>query len=208
MIEDVLMLETPFVRIGDPKYTPNAFAACDLVRRARSQKVVTTLGEAGLLFGMVAEGVRGGFERTGEWTEREDDLDLESGYRKAECGGDCVVRGEFVDFFGSSSGPTAQSRCCYSPYVYRFRQRCISVWRYILSYPLSSFFVLFVAFSLPNTTTFQLQTHAPHLSLVVSNIGNCSMPSLVFQLHPTDHGTRHTVVILPAGFQDRSSERP
>ena len=64
------MLETPFVRTRDPKYTPNAFAACDLVRREWSQKVVTTSGDACLLFKIVAEGVRGDFERIGEWTER------------------------------------------------------------------------------------------------------------------------------------------
>lgn len=56
-IEDALVLETLLGRVHDPKYIPNAFAAYDQVRRPRSQRVVKTSREAGLLFGMLAEGV-------------------------------------------------------------------------------------------------------------------------------------------------------
>ena len=56
-IEDALVLETLLGRVQDPKHIPNAFAAYDQVRKARSQRVVTTSREAGWLFGMQAKGV-------------------------------------------------------------------------------------------------------------------------------------------------------
>lgn len=49
-------------------------------------------------------------------------------------------------------------------------------------------------FSYPKPPPLQLKT----IPLIVSKTGNCSIPSLIFQLHPTLHGTRHAVVVLPA----------
>lgn len=51
-------------------------------------------------------------------------------------------------------------------------------------------------FSYPKPPPLQRQT----IPLIVSKTGNCSIPSLIFQLRPTDHGTRHAVVVLPAEF--------
>ena len=56
-IEDALVLETLLGRIHDPKHIPKVFAAYDQVRKPRGQRVVKTSREAGLLFGMLTEGV-------------------------------------------------------------------------------------------------------------------------------------------------------
>ena len=56
-IEDALVLETLLGKVTTTEHIPNAFAAYDQVRRPRSQKVVTTSREAGLLVGMKEEGV-------------------------------------------------------------------------------------------------------------------------------------------------------
>ena len=68
-IEDALVLETLLGRIRDPKYIPNAFAAYDQVRKARSQRVVTTSREAGSLFAMMTEGVGDDLEKIKERSE-------------------------------------------------------------------------------------------------------------------------------------------
>ena len=68
-IEDALVLETLFGRVQDIKHIPNAFAAYDQVRKARSQRVVTTSREAGLLFAMKAKGVGDNLEKIKEKTE-------------------------------------------------------------------------------------------------------------------------------------------
>ena len=68
-IEDALVLETLLGRVQDPKHIPNAFAAFDQVRKARSQRVVTTSREAGLLFGMRAKGVGDNLEKIKEKVE-------------------------------------------------------------------------------------------------------------------------------------------
>lgn len=65
-IEDALVLETLLGRVRDAKYVPNAFAAYDQVRKARSQRVVTTSREAGLLNGMMAKGVGDDLEKIRE----------------------------------------------------------------------------------------------------------------------------------------------
>lgn len=56
-LEDALVLETVLGRVHDPKHIPNAFAAFDQVRKARSQRVVKTSRDSGALIGMFAEGV-------------------------------------------------------------------------------------------------------------------------------------------------------
>lgn len=58
-IEDALVLETVLGRVSDARELPRALAAYDQVRRARSQRVVTTSREAGRLFGMEEVGVGG-----------------------------------------------------------------------------------------------------------------------------------------------------
>ena len=68
-IEDALVLETLLGRVHDPKHIPNAFAAYDQVRKARSQRIVKTSREAGTLFGMMAEGVGSNLKKIGERTE-------------------------------------------------------------------------------------------------------------------------------------------
>ena len=68
-IEDALVLETLLGRVQDAKHIPNAFAAYDQVRKARSQRVVTTSREAGLLFAMKAKGVGDDLEKIKEKTE-------------------------------------------------------------------------------------------------------------------------------------------
>ena len=65
-IEDALVLETLLGRVRDAKFIPNAFAAYDQVRKARSQRVVTTSREAGLLFGMKGKGVGDDLEKIKE----------------------------------------------------------------------------------------------------------------------------------------------
>ena len=68
-IEDALVLETLLGRVRDAKYVPNAFAAYDQVRRARSQRVVTTSREAGLLNGMMVKGIGDDLEKMREKLE-------------------------------------------------------------------------------------------------------------------------------------------
>ena len=68
-IEDALVLETLLGRMRDAKHIPNAFAAYDQVRKARSQRVVTTSREAGLLYGMMAKGVGGDLEKIRQKTQ-------------------------------------------------------------------------------------------------------------------------------------------
>ena len=68
-IEDARVLETLLGRVRDAKHIPNAFAAYDQVRKARSQRVVTTSREAGLLFGMKGKGVGDDLEKLKEKTE-------------------------------------------------------------------------------------------------------------------------------------------
>lgn len=68
-IEDALVLETLLGRVHDPKHIPYAFEAYDQVRKARSQRVVTTSREAGKLFGMMTEGVGSDLQKIREKTE-------------------------------------------------------------------------------------------------------------------------------------------
>ena len=68
-IEDALVLETLLGRVQDAKHIPNAFAAYDQVRKARSQRVVTTSREAGFVFGMKAKGVGDTLEKMKEKLE-------------------------------------------------------------------------------------------------------------------------------------------
>ena len=56
-IEDALVLETLLGRVKDPKQLPQALAAYDQVRKPRSQRVVATSREAGLLVSMQLPGV-------------------------------------------------------------------------------------------------------------------------------------------------------
>lgn len=68
-IEDALVLETLLGRVHDSKYIPNAFAAYDQVRRPRSQRVVKTSRESGMLFSMLTKGVGSDVEKIRERTE-------------------------------------------------------------------------------------------------------------------------------------------
>ena len=68
-IEDALVLEILLGRVQDAKHIPNALAAYDQVRKARSQRVVTTSRESGILFAMKAKGVGEDFEKIKEKTE-------------------------------------------------------------------------------------------------------------------------------------------
>lgn len=58
-IEDALVLERLLGRVRDRKNVGNAFRAYERVRKERSQRVVETSREAGLLVGMLEEGVGG-----------------------------------------------------------------------------------------------------------------------------------------------------
>ena len=64
-IEDALVLETILGVTKSKEQIPNAFAAFDQLRRARTQRVCTTSREAGKLFGMKAEGVGDDLEKMG-----------------------------------------------------------------------------------------------------------------------------------------------
>ena len=68
-IEDALVLETLLGKVHDPKLIPNAFAAYDEVRRPRSQRVVKTSRESGMLISMQTPGVGSDLEKIREKTE-------------------------------------------------------------------------------------------------------------------------------------------
>ena len=68
-IEDALVLETLLGLVKDTKFIPNAFAAYDQVRKPRSQRVVKTSREAGLLVSMLTEGVGSDLEKIRERLE-------------------------------------------------------------------------------------------------------------------------------------------
>ena len=68
-IEDALVLEVLLGRVRDAKFIPNAFLAYDQVRKARSQRVVTTSREAGLMFAMKTKGVGDDLKKIKEKTE-------------------------------------------------------------------------------------------------------------------------------------------
>ena len=68
-IEDALVLETLLGKIHDPKYIPNAFEAYDQVRRPRSQRVVKTSRESGMLICMLTPGVGSDLDKIRAKTE-------------------------------------------------------------------------------------------------------------------------------------------
>lgn len=68
-MEDALVLETLLGRVQDAKHIQNAFAAYDQVRKARSQRVVTTSRESGMLFAMKVKGVGEDFDKIKAKTE-------------------------------------------------------------------------------------------------------------------------------------------
>ncbi|KAL6720002.1 hypothetical protein ACLMJK_001923 [Lecanora helva] len=65
-MEDALVLVALLSKVTDPKQIPHAFAAFDLVRRPRTQKVMETSLEAGYLQGMMQEGVGDDIEKVRE----------------------------------------------------------------------------------------------------------------------------------------------
>ncbi|KAM0794820.1 hypothetical protein BDR22DRAFT_814573 [Usnea florida] len=67
--EDALVLETLLGKVHDPKLIPNAFAAYDEVRRPRSQRVVKTSRESGMLISMQTPGVGSDLDKIREKTE-------------------------------------------------------------------------------------------------------------------------------------------
>ena len=56
-IEDACVLSALLGRVHDPKYIPNASSAYDQVRRARSQRVVSTSRETGRMMGFMEKGL-------------------------------------------------------------------------------------------------------------------------------------------------------
>ena len=65
-MEDALVLKTVLAQVSNPKTIPNAFLAYDQVRRVRTQRIISTSREAGLLYSMRAEGVGGDVEKMRE----------------------------------------------------------------------------------------------------------------------------------------------